>query len=434
MGAGQFISPSINAIKYVKSWNNLIPNPLCTSTIGWYCTKGTIAATNGEIVMTNDGTSNTPRVEARNLEALTIGDVYKIRFKIRDIDGSIQSFTYSIFGLEGGTAQVSTIVNTPTQGIDNEWEYKFTVTDQTGQLWIHIKANYADADTANGKTWAVHSAEVINLTKNFGASSIPEIGLHTFLTDAKGGVFAGLGTFEYYYDRLYGSKIACFGDSLTEGDSNTNIPDILAALTGATVYNCGVGGTRLTGGATNYDKFSMVALANAYATATWTDQDTANETLTLANYNTISTLDLNDVQYVTIWFGTNDFVGGTVIGTSSDDETYFVGAIYHIIDTLLTAFPHLKIMFITPMWRQRQIEGDGKESDANALSGVYLIDYANAMETSCNLNHIPVLNLHENGGITKYNYLKYLQDGLHLNGKGRAMIAYKIYKFLDTFV
>jgi len=434
MGTGQFISPSINAIKDVKSWTNLIQDPLCTGTTNWFCSKGSIAATNGEIIMTNDGTSSLPRVEVRNLEVLTAGDVYKIRFKVRDIGGSIQAIIYNIYGLDGGTAQASTIVNSPTQGVDNEWEFKFTVTNQTGQLWIQIKASYADAATANAKTWAVHSAEVINLTKAFGASAIPELGLHSFLTDVKGGVFVGMDTFEHYKDRLYGTKIACFGDSLTYGDTNTNIPNILATLTGATVYNCGVGGTRLTGGATNYDKFSMVALANAYATATWTDQNTANGTLALANYTAISTLDLNDVQYATIWFGTNDFVGGTVIGTAENDETYFIGAIYHIIDTLLTAFPHLKIMFVTPMWRQRQTEGDGNESDTNSVGGVYLIEYANAMETACNLNHIPVLNLYKNGGITKYNYLKYLEDGLHLNGKGRALIGYKIYKFLDVFV
>ena len=74
---------------------------------------------------------------------------------------------------------------------------------------------------------------------------------------------------------LEGKNVVVFGDSLIglyRGD--TSATTHLATVTGATVYNVGFGGCRMSTHPTHgYAEFSMWALADAVATGTWTSQD-----------------------------------------------------------------------------------------------------------------------------------------------------------------
>jgi lysophospholipase L1-like esterase len=235
---------------------------------------------------------------------------------------------------------------------------------------------------------------------------------------------------------LSGKKIVCFGDSLTEGQGGTLYTDTLASRTGATVTNVGFGGCQWTKHwDVDYDKFSMTNLADAVVSGVWTVQDTANANLisrsgdnNTTNLNKLKAIDFTTIDYITIFYGTNDFTGDVPIGTDTDDgKTSFKGAINYVIRTLLTTFPQLKILLVTPTWRARQNTGDGKDSDVypNSTSH-YLMEYVDSIINIGSLNKIPSVDMYRKSGINKYNTTYYQADGLHGTTVGYQLIGSKI--------
>ena len=101
------------------------------------------------------------------------------------------------------------------------------------------------------------------------------------------------------------------------------------------------------------------------------------------------------------------------------------GAINLTLDKLLTKYPNMKLLLVTPIWRARQVNGDGLESDANPNSlGLYLRDYVEAIKDMGKKYHVPVLDLYNNSGISKYTKNLYLSsDELHPNTVGYTHLA-----------
>jgi len=103
----------------------------------------------------------------------------------------------------------------------------------------------------------------------------------------------------------------------------------------------------------------------------------------------------------------------------------FKGAINLSLDKLMTRYPNLKILLVTPVWRSRQVNGDDLESDNNPNSlGLYLRDYVEAIKDMGKKYHVPVLDLYNTSGINKYTKELYLSsDGLHPNSTGYTHLA-----------
>jgi len=229
-----------------------------------------------------------------------------------------------------------------------------------------------------------------------------------------------------------GKKIICFGDSITEFGS---YPTQLANRLGATGYNIGFGGCRW-GKHSNalYDEMCMYKVADYIATDNLTGlmnaaialRDSSQADDNTAQVARLQSLDLSTVDYVTIFHGTNDFQGLNPIGTDSDMTGDTVkGAINLTLDKLLTKYPNMKLLLVTPIWRARQVAGDGLESDAKPNSlGLYLRDYVEAIKDMGKKYHIPVLDLYNNSGISKYTKNLYLSsDELHPNTVGYTHLA-----------
>ena len=152
----------------------------------------------------------------------------------------------------------------------------------------------------------------------------------------------------------------------------------------------------------------------------------------------LSTLDFSKVDYITVFFGTNDFGAedGVPIGNNTDtDGTTFKGAVNKIIKKLTTSLPNVKLMFITPFYRNRLVSStDGLNSDENPNGrGLYLQQYVDAIKETCKRHHIPVLDLMEESGINRYNQAAYLADGLHpTSPTGYEHIARKIASGIES--
>ena len=240
---------------------------------------------------------------------------------------------------------------------------------------------------------------------------------------------------------LEGKTIVMFGDSITE---NGTYPEQFAELSKTQVIKAGFGGCRMAqhqqaGTGLLYDKQSMYRLVDYIKNKDFSELVQATEDMVRANGDDnrpqafrLRDTNWDNVDYITIFFGTNDYGGDIPIGNNEDtDGTTFKGAVNKVIKTLGESVPHIKIMFITPFYRSRFLSGDGNNSDeyANA-TGAYLNDYVQAIEELSEKNHIPVLNMMKESGINKYNSETYLSDGLHPNAFGYTYLAEQFSKKL----
>lgn len=233
---------------------------------------------------------------------------------------------------------------------------------------------------------------------------------------------------------LNGKNIVCFGDSLTEfGDYTGKISE----LTGANVINVGFGGCRMAKSPEGsnrfiYNEMSMVGISETLNSGNFTALENAAEVLkndhnddNTAAVSRFKNTDFNNVDYITIFYGTNDWNGDIPIGSADSVDAFdFNGAINKSVENILTKYPHIRILLLTPTWRARKDVGDGLETDNNPNpSGVYMIDYVEAIEERAKSHKIPSFNMYTQSGINIYTSEYYQKDGLHLTDKGDELIS-----------
>lgn len=260
----------------------------------------------------------------------------------------------------------------------------------------------------------------------------------------------------YYADStnvLKNKKIVNFGDSIfgnfrDTSDSDKSISKMIEEKTGATVYNAGFGGCRMSVHSRYWNAFSMYSLANAITSGDWSEQDAAilasvpgmpayfSETLTM-----LKTIDFNNVDYITIGYGTNDYSGNIFIDERSglQEWEYFKGALEYSVKTILTAYPHIRIVDITPAWRwfleNESYAYSSDDAQSANTRGLYLYEYADACAETCNKIHIPCIKYYYDLGFNQATHLEYFpaSDGTHPNVKGRELIADRIVGQLLSF-
>lgn len=238
--------------------------------------------------------------------------------------------------------------------------------------------------------------------------------------------------------------IVNFGDSIF---GNSTAPDdistMIAGLTGATVYNCAFGGCRMAvHGNENYTPFSMFSLANAIVSGDYTAQDAGvtNESAQILNkeerVNTLKNIDFSKVDIVTIAYGTNDFTGENVLDDESNllNTETFGGALRYSIETLLTAYPNLRIFICTPTWRFWNTSGEYTQDSDTYTNGKgnTLINFVNKVKEICNDYHLPCIDNYFELGFNKFNRSQYFTntDGTHPILSGRQLMAGHIAKEL----
>ena len=267
-------------------------------------------------------------------------------------------------------------------------------------------------------------------------------------------------SFEKYFEphipsqkdsELTGKKILFIGDSNTHLN---NFPQRIADRTGAVTYNGGAGGTRLTdfsmvNTTNNYHKFNGCAIADAIATGNWTVLETAASEIDVAeNQDRIpkyraqlqniqdACADMNNLDAIVLKYGTNDVnnSGFSLGDPDSEDRATWNGAINYFIKTIQSVYPHVKIHFCAPVFRElmpQSVENTGspKNSDEWAKS-VMLPDMVEAMRERTKENHVPFLDLYNESGINQYTAIHYLKDKTHYSVSGDVLIAQKVENFL----
>lgn len=198
-------------------------------------------------------------------------------------------------------------------------------------------------------------------------------------------------------------KIACLGDSITEGHQANGWPwhryiDQWAKNNGieTTVVNLGIGGTLISDGVGNTVQAFVRRL------------DTIPE----------------DTDVVTIFGGTNDWGNHAELGTLESTETStFYGAYKHILEWLAINRPNTKVITMTPLkryykgsttiWKNAQTEPNNK--------GNVLGDFVRAVKEVSDLYSVPCVDLHNDSGLNPVLEIvrtKFMGDGLHPTAEG----------------
>ena len=200
-------------------------------------------------------------------------------------------------------------------------------------------------------------------------------------------------------------KIACLGDSITEG-VNANgwqwhrYIDQWAKNNGieTTIINLGIGGTSVC--------------TSSYVTDTLKPFVNRLETIPI------------DTDIVTIFGGTNDWGNNATLGTIDDTgkETFY-GAYKYILEWLAINRPNAKVMTMTPL--KRYFRGGGT-TWVNAQTtpnnkGNLLQDYVRAVKEVSDLYAVPCVDLHNDSGLNPVLEIvrtKFMGDGLHPTAEG----------------
>ena len=228
----------------------------------------------------------------------------------------------------------------------------------------------------------------------------------------------------------------CFGDSITQGNNvyiSSNItpindyPSVVGKTLDCTVYNGGLGGSTYSSGRSiDFKNVCDCVVSRDFSTVIDGISQYGLNSSAVLQYNVISELDFNDVDFISIALGTNDWnFGASAEGIKN--------AMRYCISTLLTAYPHLKIYVFTPIYRFN-LGGSGQDSDTyvNTESGLKLHDVCDAIIETAKEFNVPCKDMYYGCNINQYNKELYMGDDTHPNANGYALMGEKIAKFINS--
>lgn len=252
-----------------------------------------------------------------------------------------------------------------------------------------------------------------------------------------------------------GLTIVTFGNApfADDRDSEDNLANMIADMTGATVYNCSISGSYLASQCPKIDtEESPMDVYTFYWLATLA---TGND-ITLS-YNaakevlgedippeadevikTLTTLDFSTVDVIAVMYDGTDYLEGHQMYSdqNSTDIQQFTGNLEAGIEWFQSVYPHIRIIVLSPPYAfSDQLDENGNyiSSDIvryggqDVLSTYVIKQYASCVTRSVSF----VDNLY--GTITEDNASEYLIDNLHLNTAGRKKIAERFVYALNYY-
>lgn len=234
-------------------------------------------------------------------------------------------------------------------------------------------------------------------------------------------------TFDISHPSLSGKNVVVFGDSIIGMvRDSTSVTAYLSKYTGATVYNVGFGGCRMSVHPTDgYAAFSMWALADAITSSDFTTQDeqaTSGEDYFLDQLNTLKGINFDEIDYIVIHYGTNDFSGNVEIDNSDDTDSTstLCGSLRYSLNKIIQKYPNAKIYISVPIYRMWEEEGAEVYENTNNNT---LSECVDALINVAIEYHLPVIDGYNALGINSNNANYYLSDGTHLSNSGREMFG-----------
>lgn len=223
---------------------------------------------------------------------------------------------------------------------------------------------------------------------------------------------------------LFGKKIVVFGDSIwNAARGKDGISEYIQEGTGATVYNCAIGGTTaaVVGEDDSFDNWTsnsfngMIYAARKLIPA---EQILGEGEVVL---DIIKQVDFNEMDYVIISYGLNDFFSDVSIYPKAYYElTNYVGALRNGIDKLKEHYPHLKIIVVSPTYT-KMFEGE-----KTFEIGDY-VEAARGVATELDVEFLDMFHVLGNNAETR---TEHLGDGVHMSAEGRKVYSDAVIHFL----
>lgn len=232
-------------------------------------------------------------------------------------------------------------------------------------------------------------------------------------------------------------------------DSDDGVVSLIDQMTDAAIYNCSVADSHLAAARETFlanedpmDAFNLywlstlIALQNTsiYESAFDAMGDSAPEDARYA-YDTLSTLDFQNVDVLAIMYDATDYLEERPLYNmlNTTDIQTFAGNMEASLDLLCNAFPHLRIIVMSPTYAYYVDEnGEYISSDIHKSTGYSLSTYAGNLERIAYLHSVSYLdNIY--GTVNEENAGDYLTDHLHLNAAGRRRLAERFVYALEYF-
>lgn len=213
------------------------------------------------------------------------------------------------------------------------------------------------------------------------------------------------------------------------------------------VYNCSVADSYMTALRATlaeghvYDAFSFYWLSTVIAVDNDVIIETALEALPEVpadlqeSMDLLRDIDFEQVDVIAIMYDGNDYLGGrkTIDEQKPTDIQYFTGALTAGIQLIQQQYPHIRIMVMGPSYAYALGEDGSYESSDIVNYGMGpLATYAILESDVCYENSVSYIdNLY--ASINADNASEYLEDYIHLNEKGRRLLARRFAECLKLY-
>lgn len=232
------------------------------------------------------------------------------------------------------------------------------------------------------------------------------------------------------------TTILCLGDdpfSLNRGDNG--LSELIAAKTGATVYNGSFTGTTIAAQLEEYndgyimDAFSFSYVAKSLASGDFDLMKTAAEYSYDESFpeNTamLASLDMNTVDLLCIMYDASDYINKRPCDDPNNPYSIvtYTGALRAGVTAIQEAYPHIRIVVMSHTFCHNiNEEGNFENADRVDLGHGTISHYLQKeldAASECGVSFID--NFY--GAINEDNYLDYMTDYIHFNDAGRNLLA-----------
>lgn len=245
--------------------------------------------------------------------------------------------------------------------------------------------------------------------------------------------------------------IVAFGNSPFADAKGTedNLATIIEELSGAVVFNCSVADSFLAASEPFIDAnkepmdafnfywlitHATVGNSQAYEYILSEKGELIPEDAKEA-YETLSNLDFNTVDVITIMYDGADYLNGRYVYNPDNltDVQSFYGNLCAGIELIQATYPHIRIIVMSPTYAFAVDEnGDYVSSDLYLYSEHPLSLYSQLMEQGA-ASHVVSFVDNFYGTVNELNAKDYLTDNVHLNPEGRRKVAERFVYALEYY-
>lgn len=245
-------------------------------------------------------------------------------------------------------------------------------------------------------------------------------------------------------------NVLCLGNHpfSDEKESDTGVCNIVEELTGATVYNCAFPSSTVSSHESEYsaeayawDAFGLYWIASALCQDNMVIYDQLAEAMpslhsdVVPPLETIKSLDMSKIDILAIMYDGFDYQNARRVNNDDDpmDKTTYLGAFNSAIDMFQEAYPHIRIIVMSPTY----CFGLGSQneyisSDIQSYGNEFLSTYSIKLSEAAYQQSVSFVdNLY--GTIHEDIAPEYLTDHLHLNEEGRKLVAERLADAINKY-